>query len=113
MSTEEWEKTKIRCDKCKAIVSTDPKSLVTITLEKGVERTYFECKACGQPYTAFYTNKKIRDRILEIKGLDRVIAIKWNQRKDYKRESMKRASLVMANKKDMHRLRIELEGDKQ
>lgn len=38
-------------------------------LKNGIEEVYFKCPECKQHYTAYYTNKEIRDNQSEIRRL--------------------------------------------
>lgn len=55
MKGETMEKT--TCDKCKSSFQINPS---VAKLGAGIERTYIKCTHCGEEYTAFLTDEKIR-----------------------------------------------------
>lgn len=61
----------ITCDKCGHSQDFRPR---TSRLTNGVERVYIKCEKCGEQYTAFYTNKSIREIQARQRRITRMIA---------------------------------------
>jgi len=98
---------KIKCDDCETIfeLNNDFKAQY---LEKGIVRTYFICPNCGKEYTAYYTNKKVRDNQEKIRELSE--KVKKLPGKKALNISYQIEELTKSNKLIMGKIRKELEG---
>lgn len=61
----------ITCDKCGHSQDFRPH---TSKLPDGVERVYIKCAKCGEQYTAFYTDKPIREIQARQRRITKMIA---------------------------------------
>ena len=77
-------------------------SMLTISLGRGIEKTYFKCSHCDYEYVAFYTDREIRSLQEKMRELHKQFAEPFcNHDKVAKRES----ELKLLIKKKMDELR--------
>lgn len=95
----------VNCDKCKSDFEVDIKVKKVI---KDIEKTFFKCPHCGEIYTAFFTNAKVRKMQEEIRDIRNKFKSNENIGEKVKLET-KYKKLNRKIKKEMNMLKCRFE----
>lgn len=109
------EQTPAVCNECQQEFILHRDHVKVESLTGGNERTYFTCPHCKKEYTAFYTNREIRNLRMDIKRKRAVIEtfkapLTSLQLKTVRKHCRQLDVLVRRNTEKMNRLKEQMEN---